>query len=85
MRWRLAQSKYPDDTGEVRSHIPGRPEFVRTLFAMPPDESVCVFALMGDKNTEEGLQGDDWNDGAVPLLDEVWRRVKGEPEPPPAS
>lgn len=72
------QSAFPDATGEVRSHIPGRTEFVRTLFAMPADESVCLFAVMGDKNTDDGKQGNDWYDGAVPLLDEVWRRVSDE-------
>jgi len=76
--WRIAQSDFPDATGEVRSHIPGRPEFVRTLFAMPEDASVCVFAVVGDKNTPDGPQGNDWYDGAVPLLDEVWRRVLAE-------
>jgi len=85
VRWRIAQSEFPDDTGEVRSHIPGRPEFIRTLFAMPADESVCVFVLMGDKNTPEGLQGEVWYDGAVPLLDEVWRRVRAQPQPPKST
>ena len=75
VRWGLAQSAFSDVVGEVRSHIPGHPEFIRTLFAMPADESVCVFVVMGDKNAEEGLVGDDWYDGAVPLLDEVWQRI----------
>ena len=75
VRFGIAQSEFPNITGEIRSHIPGRPEFVRILFAMPADESICVFAVMGDKNAPEGAQGDDWYDEAVPILDEVWRRV----------
>jgi len=75
VRWRIAQSAFPDVTGEVRSHIAGRQEFVRTLFAMPQDESICVLAVMGDKNTATGAQGGDWYDHAVPLLDEAWRRA----------
>jgi hypothetical protein len=80
VRWGIAQSEFVDVTGEIRSHIPGRPEFVRTLFVMPDDESICAFAVMGDKNTVEGRQGDDWYDEAVPLLDEMWRRILGEPQ-----
>lgn len=76
VRWGIKQSAFADVTGEVRSHITGRPEFVRVLFVMPPDESVCVFALIGDKNTEHGSRGSDWYDSAVPILDEVWRRVQ---------
>ena len=73
--WGLAQSAFRDVTGEVRSHVPGRPEFVRVLFAMPEDESVCVFAVMGDKNTREGARGNDWYNEAIPILDAVWRAV----------
>ncbi len=79
VRWGIAQSAFPNATGEVRSHITGRPEFVRTLFGMPSDESICVFAVLGDKNTPEGAQGNDWYDSAVPVLDEVWRRVLDAP------
>ena len=79
VRFGIAQSDFPDVTGEVRSHIAGRPEFVRILFAMPDDESICVFAVMGDKNSPEGAQGDDWYDKTVPILDEVWRRVLANP------
>jgi len=79
VRFGIAQSAFPDVTGEIRSHIAGRPEFVRILFAMPADESICVFAIIGDKNSPEGAQGDDWYDEAVPILDEVWRRVLAEP------
>lgn len=78
VRWSIVQSEFRDVTGEVRSHIAGRTEFVRTLFVMPEDQSICVFAVMGDKNTEEGPQGEDWYDGAVPYLDEVWRRFKAQ-------
>ncbi len=70
--WRIAQSAYPGLTGEVRSHVPGREAFVRTLFAMPPDESVCVLAVMGDKNSDYGAQGNEWYDLAVPMLDQAW-------------
>ena len=80
VRWGIAQSDFSDITGEIRSHIVGEPEFVRTLFVMPPDESICVFTLIGDKNTDEGSQGSDWYDSAVPILDEVWRRVLAESE-----
>jgi hypothetical protein len=76
VRWGLAQSAFAALTGEVRSHIPGRPEFVRTLFVMPPDESVCVFVVLGDKNAPGGAGANEWYDGAVPLVDEVWRRVQ---------
>lgn len=76
VRWGLAQSDFPDVTGEIRSHIAGKPEFVRVLFIVPPDESICVFAVIGDKNAEGGIQGNDWYDQAVPILDEVWRRVR---------
>lgn len=78
VRWRIAQSEFPEVTGEVRSHIAGRTEFVRTLFAMPEDESACLFAVMGDKNTSRGALGNDWYDRAVPLLDEAWRRALEE-------
>ncbi|HDH03706.1 MAG TPA: hypothetical protein ENH15_05625, partial [Actinobacteria bacterium] len=51
VRFGLAQSEY-DVIGEVRSHITGRPEFIRVLFAMPHDESLCAFLIMGDKNSQ---------------------------------
>jgi len=75
--WGIAQSDFPQLTGEVRSHILGRPAFIRTLFVMPEDESICVFAVMGDKNAPDGTQGNDWYDAAVPILDAVWRSVIG--------
>jgi hypothetical protein len=78
VRWGIAQSEFTDVTGEVRSHVVGEPEFVRVLFVMPPDESICVFAVIGDKNTADGNQGNDWYDHAVPILDEVWRRVQDD-------
>jgi hypothetical protein len=80
VRWGIAQSEFTEITGEVRSHIVGEPEFVRILFVMPADESICVFALIGDKNTDRGSQGSDWYDGAVPVVDEVWRRLLAESE-----
>lgn len=70
--WGVAQSAYRELTGEVRSHIPGREAFVRLLFAMPHDESVCVLAVMGDKNSDGGAQGNEWYDVAVPMLDQAW-------------
>lgn len=81
VRFGIAQSAYPDDTGEVRSHIPGHQEFVRTLFAMPADESVCLFAVLGDKNAPDDAHGNDWYDVAVPLLDEAWQRLLAEGDP----
>ena len=75
VRWGIVQSAFPDVTGEIRSHITGRPEFVRTLFVMTADESICVFAVMGDKNAPDAALDDDWYDRAVPLLDAVWRDV----------
>jgi hypothetical protein len=31
--------------------MPGEQAFVRTVFAMPPDEWCCAFLVIGDKNT----------------------------------
>ncbi len=78
VRWGIVQSSFSPLTGEVRSHIVGRPAFIRTLFVMPEDESICVFAVMGDKNAPDGTQGNDWYDVAVPILDAVWQSVIGE-------
>ncbi len=61
--------------GEVRSHIPGEPAFVRTLFVMPDDETLCALLVMGDKNTADGAQGNAWYDRAVPIADEIWRAI----------
>ena len=36
VRFGLAQSRHRILMGEVRTHIPGHPAFVRTIFAMPP-------------------------------------------------
>jgi hypothetical protein len=58
--------------------MPGRREFIRTLFAMSADQTICIFAVMGDKNAPDGAQGNDWYDVAVPILDAVWRSVLGE-------
>lgn len=78
VRWGIVQSSFPQLTGEIRSHILGSPAFIRTLFVMPEDESICVFAVMGDKNAPDGAQGNDWYDVAVPILDAVWRSVLGD-------
>ena len=70
--------------GEVRSHIPGRPEFVRTVFVMPEDESFCVFVLLGDKNsqTADAATGNDWYRAAIPLADELWEDLSASAELP---
>ena len=41
VRFGIAQSAFRDVMGEVRSHIPGEQAFVRTLFVMPDDETLC--------------------------------------------
>ena len=77
VRFGLAQSRYSDLMGEVRSHIHGRPAFVRTVFAMPEDKSVCAFLLLGDKNSQvaEATTGNDWYDKAIPLADSLWEKI----------
>jgi len=62
--------------GEVRSHIPGNPAFIRTIFALPDDESVFAFLLLGDKNSQapRATTGNDWYDKAIPLADALWDR-----------
>lgn len=64
--------------GEVRSHIPGQPVFVRTIFAMPSDESMCAFLLLGDKNSQVpgAATGDGWYDKAIPLADSLWQKIR---------
>lgn len=59
--------------GEVRTHIPGHIAFVRTIFALPSDESVCAFLLLGDKNSQTAgaATGNDWYDEAIPLADSL--------------
>lgn len=44
VRFGIVQSAFRDVMGEVRSHIPGEPAFVRTLFGMPDDETVMTVA-----------------------------------------
>ena len=39
---------------------------------MPPDESACLFAVLGDKNDPRGHRGNDWYDRAIPMLDAAW-------------
>jgi hypothetical protein len=75
VRFSIVQSAFPDVMGEVRSHIPGEPAFVRTLFVMPDDETLCALLVMGDKNTLDGAQGNAWYDSAVPIADEIWRAI----------
>lgn len=77
VRFGLAQSRYRDLMGEVRSHIPGHPAFIRTVFALPEDESVCAFLLLGDKNSPVtgAATGNDWYDKAIPLADSLWGRI----------
>lgn len=77
VRFGLAQSRYAKIMGEVRSHIPGRPEFVRTIFVMPEDASFCVFLLLGDKNSQsaEAATGNDWYLRAIPLADQLWEEI----------
>ena len=77
VRFGLAQSRYSDLMGEVRSHISGQPVFIRTIFAMPVDGSVCAFLLLGDKNsqTANAATGNDWYDKAIPLADSLWKKI----------
>ncbi len=77
VRFGLTQSQYPDQMGEVRSHISGQPAFIRTIFAMPEDESVCALLLLGDKNSQapRAATGNDWYDKAIPLADSLWERI----------
>ena len=77
VRFGLVQSRYRDHMGEVRSHIPGQPVFIRTIFAMPVDESACAFLLLGDKNsqTADVATGNDWYDKAIPLADSLWKKI----------
>lgn len=74
VRFGLAQSRHHTVMGEVRTHIPGNVAFVRTIFALPPDESVCAFLLLGDKNSRAAgaVTGNDWYDEAIPLADSLW-------------
>ena len=64
--------------GEVRSHITGHSEFVRTIFALPQDESVCALLVLGDKNSKiaGAPTGSDWYDEAIPLADAIWDRIE---------
>ncbi|MBI4884025.1 MAG: hypothetical protein HY826_08225 [Actinobacteria bacterium] len=75
VRFGIVQSAFPDVMGEVRSHIPGESAFVRTLFVMPDDETLCALLVTGDKNTVDGAQGNAWYDRAVPIADEIWRAI----------
>lgn len=55
----------------------GDQEFIRTIFALPVDESVCAFLVMGDKNSagEGDRTGNAWYELAIPLADMVWGRI----------
>jgi hypothetical protein len=77
VRFGIVQSAFPEVLGEVRSHIPGEQAFVRTLFAMPPDEWCCAFLVIGNKNTaaKGAATGNAWYDEAVPIADEIWRGI----------
>ena len=75
VRFGIAQSAFREVMGEVRSHISGEQAFVRTLFVMPDDETLCALLVMGDKNTADGAQGNAWYDRAVPIADEIWRAI----------
>ena len=75
VRFGIAQSAFRDVMGEVRSHIPGEQAFVRTLFVMPDDETLCALLVIGDKNTVDGARGNAWSDKAVPIADEIWRVI----------
>ena len=63
--------------GEVRSHISGQPVFIRTVFAMPEDESVCALLLLGDKNSQapRAATGNDWYGKAIPLAGSLWEKI----------
>lgn len=78
VRFGLAQSRHRILMGEVRTHIPGHLAFVRTIFAMPSDESICAFLLLGDKNSQTAgaAIGNDWYDEAVPLADSLWEALE---------
>ncbi|MDZ7732650.1 MAG: hypothetical protein U5R31_05595 [Acidimicrobiia bacterium] len=54
---------------------PAPTHFVRTLFALPSDERVCAFLVLGDKNTDHGPSGNDWYDEAIPLADAMWAQI----------
>ena len=75
VRFGIAQSAFRDVMGEVRSHIPGDQAFVRTLFVMPDDETLCALLVIGDKNTVDGARGNSWYDKAVPIADEIWQVI----------
>lgn len=75
VRFGIVQSAFRDVMGEVRSHIPDEPAFMRTLFVMPEDQTLCALLVMGDKNTADGAQGNAWYDRAVPIADEIWRAI----------
>lgn len=75
VRFGIAQSAFRDVMGEVRSHVPGDQAFVRTLFVMPDDETLCALLVIGDKNTVDGARGNAWYDKAVPIADEIWRVI----------
>lgn len=86
VRFGLAQSQYPDLMGEVRSHLSGQPVFIRTIFAMPFDESMCAFLLLGDKNSPApgAATGNDWYVKSIPLADSLWEKIsRGLDEGPP--
>ena len=43
----------------------GEQAFVRTMFVMPDDETLCALLVLGDKNTVDGAQGNAWYHRAV--------------------
>ena len=77
VRFGLRQSAFSQILGEVRSHVEGDERFIRTLFALPSNESCCAFLVMGDKNSSatEARTGNDWYDTAIPLADALWREI----------
>ncbi|MCY3609808.1 MAG: hypothetical protein OXG57_15345 [Acidimicrobiaceae bacterium] len=83
VRFGLAQSRHHAVMGEVRTHIHGSVAFVRTICALPPDEAVCAFLLLGDKNSQTAgaVTGNDWYDEAIPLADSLWDALRATNPP----
>ncbi len=77
VRFGIRDSSY-SEMGEVRTHIPGKLPFLRTLFAMPTDESVCAFLVLGDKNSQlpTAPTGNAWYDQAIPVADKLWAEIR---------
>ena len=85
VRFGLAKSQYPALMGEVRSHLSGQSVFIRTIFAMSFDESMCAFLLLGDKNSQVpgAATGDGWYDKAIPLADSLWKKISRDMDDAP--